>query len=120
MVFNGLHCTAGWKLRWRLALRTARRLRAAFRVSTTLLLALLLFGKKAADFTHTLMHSSGCTFQRVEFQSTLLETCTAVLRAAIDDLDDDAACVAALRDKGCRFHRHAHAFIWMHLSTPLS
>ena len=89
-------------------------------VSTTLLLALLLSENKAADFTHTLMHSSGCTFQRVEFQSTLLETCTAVLRAAIDDLDDDAACVAALRDKGCRFHRHAHAFIWMHLSTPLS
>ena len=47
-------------------------------VSTTLLLALLLSENKAADFTHTLMHSSGCTFQRVEFQSTLLETCTAV------------------------------------------
>ena len=53
-------------------------LRAALMVSTTLLLALLLSENKAADFTHTLMHSSGCTFQRVEFQSTLLETCTAV------------------------------------------
>ena len=33
-------------------------------ISTTMLLALLLFGKKAADFTDTLMHSFGCTFQR--------------------------------------------------------
>ena len=45
-------------------------------VSTTLLLALLRFGRKAADFTQTLMHSFGCTFQRVEFQITLLEMCT--------------------------------------------
>ena len=45
-------------------------------ISTTMLLALLLFGRKAADFTQTLMHSFDCTFQRVESQITLSETCT--------------------------------------------
>ena len=82
MVFNGVHRTARRKLRashfeWHGAV-----LRAASMISTTMLLALLLSENKAADFTHTLMHSFGFTFQRVEFQITLLETCTAVLRAA--------------------------------------
>ena len=76
MVFNGLHRTAGRKLRASHFERHGGVLRAASMVSTTMLLALLLFGRKAADFTQTLMHSSGCTFQRVEFQITLLETCT--------------------------------------------
>ena len=82
MVFNGLHALRDdGSCAPRISNGTAV-LRAASMISTTMLLALLLSGNKAADFTHTLMHAFGCTFQRVEFQITLLETCTAVLRAA--------------------------------------
>ena len=93
-------------------------LRAALMVSArTLLLALLLSENKAADFTHTLMHSFGFTFQRVEFQITLLETCTAVLRAASMVSTTMLLALLLFGRDGCRVHSDAHAFIWFHLST---
>ena len=114
MVFNGLHRTAGRKLR---ASHFRWFLRAASMVSTTLLLALLLSENKAADFTHTLMQSSGCTFQRVEFQITLLETCTVVLRAASMVSTTMLLALLLFGRDGCRVHSDAHAVIWLHLST---